>query len=320
VAVRGDIDALPIKEQTGLEYSSITGGVMHACGHDVHASWTLGAGYLLSRAPAEGDVLLVFQPAEETGKGALAVLESGALDGVQAIFGAHVDRRYPVGSLVAQEGPLAASSDEFTIELKGRGAHGARPHEGSDPIVGAALLVSSLQSIVSRRVSPAVPAVVTVGMLEAGTAPNIIPDTAKLAGTTRAVDKDTRRLLIDAVQTMSKSIAEAMSLEARVTIREGTPPIVNPARPVAWARAAAANILGAEAILPLRETNLGAEDFAFYLEKIEGCFLRIGACEEGGRPIPAHSPHFYAAEESIFVGASVLAETARIASKALAEP
>src|SRR5207244_690118 len=155
VAVRGDIDALPISESTGLPFASEHPGVMHACGHDVHATWAVGAAHLLAARPATGDVLIVLQPAEDTGRGANAVLESGALDGVAAIFGAHVDRRFAVGEVVAQEGPLAAAADTFEIELVGSGAHGARPHEAADPIVGAAALIGALQTILARRVNPA---------------------------------------------------------------------------------------------------------------------------------------------------------------------
>ena len=166
VAVRGDIDALPIMEATGLDYSSQNPGVMHACGHDMHASWVVGAALLLVRDPANGDVLIVLQPAEEVGEGAKAILASGALDGVRAIFGGHVDRRFAVGEAVAQAGPLAAAADSFTITLTGQGSHGGRPHQSADPIVGAADLIMTLQTIVSRRLDPALPGVVTVATID----------------------------------------------------------------------------------------------------------------------------------------------------------
>ena len=150
IAIRGDIDALPITEATGLPFASQTPGVMHACGHDVHATWAVGAAALLQRDPAERDVVVILQPAEERGDGALAMIEQGALDGVGMIFGGHVDRRFEVGRVVADAGPLAASADTFEIELTGRGAHAARPHEAADPIVGAAALVSALQRIDDR--------------------------------------------------------------------------------------------------------------------------------------------------------------------------
>lgn len=317
VAVRGDIDALPIQEDTGLSFASRTHGVMHACGHDVHATWAVGAAYLLAREPAAGDVLIVLQPAEETGRGALAILESGALDDAAAIFGAHVDRRFRVGEVVAQAGPLAASTDEFTIELAGAGAHAARPHEGRDPIVGAGALIGALQTIISRRLNPAVAGVVTIGTMHAGTAPNIIPERAVLSGTIRAVDPATRALLRDELRHIAGAVASAHHLVADVTIDEGTPPLVNAERATEWARSAIAGLLGSESLVPLGSQNLGGEDFAYYLERIPGCFLRIGARENGGDVIPAHTPRFYAAEESVFVGAAALAAVARTASAEL---
>jgi hippurate hydrolase len=317
VAVRGDIDALPIQEDTGLPFSSGNAGVMHACGHDVHATWAVGAAHLLSERPAAGDVLIVLQPAEEIAKGAEAVMASGALDGVAAIFGAHVDRRFPVGTVVAEAGPLAASADNFRIELAGSGAHAARPHEARDPIVGAAALIAALQTIVSRHVDPSRAAVVTVGTINAGSAPNVIPDRAVLSGTMRATDPDTRRLLHDEVRRMAGGVAATHRLEAEVTIDLGPPPIVNPPTPTGWARRAAESIVGPDGIVPLGFVNLAGEDFAYYMERIPGCFLRVGAREAGGAPIPAHTPRFYAADEAIFVGAAVLAEAARVTSDAL---
>ncbi|MCZ6858441.1 MAG: M20 family metallopeptidase [Gemmatimonadetes bacterium] len=317
VAVRGDIDALPIQEDTGLDFASVNSGVMHACGHDVHATWAVGAAHLLSQQPAAGDVLIVLQPAEETGRGASKILESGALDDASAIFGAHVDRRFAVGEVVADVGPLAASADTFSIELVGSGAHGARPQEGIDPIVGMASLITELQIIVARRIDPGTAAVVTVGTVQAGTAPNVIPGTASLSGTLRAIEPETRAKLHDELRAVAEHTAAAHHLEVAVDIEHGTPPIVNPEEPVAWARRAVSSLLGDEALKPLGTVNMGGEDFAFYMEKLPGCFLRIGAREQGGKVIPGHNPKFYAADESIFVGAAVLAETARIASEAL---
>jgi len=317
VALRGDIDALPIQEATGLPFSSQVPGVMHACGHDVHATWAVAAAALLTQSPAVGDVLIILQPAEETGKGALAILESGVLDGVSAIFGGHVDRRFQVGQVVADEGPLAASADTFEIELVGAGAHGARPHEERDPIVALASIVSALQTIVARRLNPATPGVVTIGTVHAGSAPNIIPERAHLTGTVRAVEPKSRDLMLGEVKRISEAIASGMGVEARVTLDRGTPPIVNPPGATSWARTAATTVLGAENVVPLGFLNLAGEDFAHYMERVPGCFLRIGACEPNGPVIPAHAPKFYAAEESIFVGAAVLAECARVASHAL---
>ncbi|MBI1810267.1 MAG: amidohydrolase [Gemmatimonadetes bacterium] len=318
VALRGDIDALPIEEATGLPYASEQPGVMHACGHDVHASWAAGAALLLAREPAPSEVRVIFQPAEEVGEGALAVLESNALEGVRAIFGAHVDRRFAVGEVVAQAGPLAASTDTFSITLHGAGAHGARPQESADPVVGAAELVLALQTIVSRRLDPAQPGVVTVGTIHAGVAANVIPETVELTGTIRATTPATRSLLAGEMERIAHAVAATHRLRATVVLNQGTPPVVNEARASLLAAQAARAILGDEAVVPLGTTNMGGEDFAFYLERMPGCFLRIGAREAGGEPIAAHSPRFYADEEALFIGAAVLARCARMAGETLA--
>jgi hippurate hydrolase len=290
---------------------------MHACGHDVHATWAIGAAQLLAQHPARGEVLIVLQPAEEIGKGATAVLETGVLNEAAAIFGAHVDVRFEIGQVVAEIGPLAAAADTFEIELLGKGAHGARPHEACDPIVGAGALIGALQTVVSRRLNPGHAGVVSIGTVNSGTAANVIPARAKLSGTLRAMTPETRALLHGEVKRIAEAIAAAHSLQARVAIESGTPPLLNEALPVSWAQSAVRSLLGEAALAPLGFLNMAGEDFAFYLEKIPGCFLRIGAREPGAAATPAHTPHFYPAEESIFIGAAVLAETARLASHAL---
>ncbi len=318
VAVRGDIDALPILEDTGLPFASRNDGVMHACGHDVHASWTVAAARLLQAEPAAGDVLLVLQPAEETGEGAAAVLATGVLDEVSAIFGAHVDLTFEIGQAMIQAGAVGAAADRFEVELLGKGAHGARPHQGLDPIVGAAQVVSALQTVVSRRVPPDQPAVVTVGVLEAGSAHNVIPERAVLKGTLRSLDPEVRQLLADEVRHVAESIAAACRLEARVRMLQGTPAVLNDERAAAWAREAAASVIGAEAVKPLPVANMGGEDFAFYQERIPGCFIRVGARLPGNPVVGAHTPYFAPAEEAIFVGGALLAAAARRASSDLA--
>ena len=317
VAIRGDIDALPIDEQTGLAFASRNPGVMHACGHDVHATWAIGAAMQLLREPAAGDVLIVLQPAEEIGAGARAMLESGALDGVSAIFAGHVDRRFIVGEVIAESGPLAASADSFTITLHGRGAHGARPHEAQDPIVAAAAVITALQTIVSRRIDPSRPAVCTVGSIHAGVASNVIPESATLTGTLRAMDAPTRARLASEVARIATDVATGYGVRTVIDIEHGTPPIVNPPRESTWARQAAEAVLGPNAVVPFGITNMGGEDFAFYLERIPGCFLRFGARLAGEEPTAAHSPRFDVAEGVLVVGAAVLAECARVASRAL---
>jgi hippurate hydrolase len=318
VAVRGDIDALPIEERTGLPFASVHPGVMHACGHDVHATWAVGAASLLAREPATGDVLVVLQPAEEIGEGALAVLASGALDEARAIFGGHVDRRFAVGEVVAQEGAVAAAADDFTIGVRGAGGHAARPHLCRDPLVAAAAIVGALQTLVSRRIDPGAAAVVTVGAFESGSAPNVIPERATLRGTLRSTDPGVRARLAEELGRVARGVAAAHQVDADCEVRLGSPPLLNSSRAAGWAATAAADLLGREALVPMGQVNMGGEDFACYLERLDGCFLRIGAREPGGESIGAHQPTFYAAEEAIFVGAAVLAATARRASAELA--
>ncbi len=318
VAVRGDIDALPITEGTGLEFASRTAGVMHACGHDMHATWAVGAGMLLARDPAVGEVRVVLQPAEEVGEGAAKMLESGALDGVAAIFGAHVDWRYAVGEVVADAGPLAASTDSFEIQFNGRGGHGARPQDAIDPIVGLSAFVCDVQTIVSRRLDPSLPGVISVGVVQAGSAANVIPESARCAGTVRATTPASRTLLLDELTRLAHAVAATHRLTAEVTLSEGTPPLVNPPRGAGWAQHAARELLGEDSLRSLALANMGGEDFAFYLEKMDGCFMRLGTWSEGRSRAGVHTPRFDPDEAALFVGSALLAECARKASAALA--
>jgi hippurate hydrolase len=183
--------------------------------------------------------------------------------------------------------------------------------------VGAAAVIFALQTVVSRRLNPAIAGVVSIGTVHAGTAANVIPDWAMLTGTLRATDPGTRRLLHEEVRRIAEATAAAHRLSCRIEFKLGPPPLVNPAEPAGWARTAVTSLLGDEAAVPLGFLNMAGEDFAHYLERVAGCFLRVGARDEGGDDIPAHTPRFHAAEESIFVGAAVLAETARTASRAL---
>ncbi len=317
VAIRGDIDALPVQEETGVAFASQTEGVMHACGHDVHAAWTVGAAFLLTENPADGDVLVLLQPAEETAQGALAFIETGELDGVAAVIGAHVDMRYPLGTVVVQDGHMAASADEFVIRLIGAGSHAARPHEGINPIVGAATLVGALQSVVVHTVPPGTPAVLTVATFNAGTASNVIPEVATLSGTVRAVDTATRSTLHDEIRRVAEAVGSASGLAVKVEFLAGTPPLVNEAARAEWVREAVCSLLGEDGLVPLAEPNLGGEDFAFYLERLPGCFFRVGGRAAGQESIPAHSSRFLPVDDAVDVGAAVLAETARVASRAL---
>jgi amidohydrolase len=317
VAVRGDIDALPVTEATGHDFASKNVGVMHACGHDMHATWAVGAGMLLARDPAVGEVRIVLQPAEEVGEGAPKVLESGMLDGVQAIFGAHVDWRYPLGQIVADAGPLAASTDTFEVHFHGRGGHGARPQDTIDPVIAVSAFVMEVQTIVSRILDPALPGVVTVGVLQAGSAANVIPESSRCAGTIRATTPATRKLLCDEMARIAQTVAAVHRCTATVELREGTPPLMNAPRAAHWAQECARALLGDDALRSLAVANMGGEDFAFYTEHMEGCFMRIGTWSEGRSTAGVHTPRFDPDEDALLVASVLLAECARTASAAL---
>ena len=264
-------------------------------------------------------MLVVLQPAEEVGEGARAVLESGALDEVAAIFGGHVDRRFEVGQVVAQAGALAASTDTFEIELTGAGAHGARPHESADPIVAAAAIVTALQTLVSRRLDPAQPGVVTVGTINAGTASNIIPDRARLTGTIRATTRRRAHAAhARAASAWCRAVAAAYGVSATTTLSGGTPPIVNPPEHGRDRRAAGHARARRRRARAARHHQHGRRGF----RRVHGEHSRLlhahRRARAGGRVIAAHSPGYYAAEGALFIGAAVLAETARAASAKLA--
>lgn len=313
IALRADIDALPIHEETGLPFASVNPGVMHACGHDGHTSMLVGAAALLAANPPPGPVRLLWQPAEERGNGALAMIAAGALEGVTLIFGGHLDRCYEPGQLIVTEGCVNASTDTFRMTVHGRQGHGARPHEALDAIVIGSHLVTMLQSVVSREVDPAQPAVVTIGKFVAGVAPNVIAGKAVLDGTIRAQRADVRDQLKSSVWRIAHGMAGLHGATVDVELFEGTPPLVNPAGPTALARRAAIEVVGADRVLPLATANMGGEDFAWYLDHIPGCYIRFGARVPGKEAEPAHSSRFEFHEDAMAVGAAWYDRIARVA-------
>lgn len=314
VVLRADTDALPIQEETGLEFASVHDGVMHACGHDGHTTMLLGAAVLIAQEKdLPAPVRLVFQPAEEKGTGAIAMIKEGVLEGAGVIFGGHLDRHYHPGTIVVSEGPVNASSDNFTIEIIGQGAHGARPHESIDAVVVGSLMIMALQTIVSREVDPARPSVVSVGQFHAGTAPNVIAGQARLEGTVRAQDPSVRQQLLSSVRRIAESIAQLHGAKIHVMLTEGTPPLINAPEMADLARSAAIEAVGETNVLPLKTANMGAEDFSYYLEKIPGAYVRFGSQVPGREGYPAHSSKFDFDEEALAVGAAYYAAVAKIA-------
>jgi amidohydrolase len=307
VALRADMDALPIEERTELDYASRHQGLMHACGHDIHTVVGLGVARLLA---ARADrlaarVRLLFQPAEETAQGAAWMLAEGAMDGVEALFGLHVFPSLPVGTVGVRSGSLTAAAAELEIEVIGESGHGARPHQSTDAIWIAARVVSGLQEAISRRLDPLHPVVVSFGRIEGGKAYNVIADHVRLLGTVRCLDPDVNAQLPVWIEDTVHALCRGHGGEARVHYRAISPPVHNDPSLTDLVAVAATDLLGPAAVQWLEQPSLGAEDFAQLLEGTRGTMFRLGVAGPSGCT-PLHSNTFTPDEGCIGVGVKVL--------------
>jgi len=307
VALRADMDALPIEERTGLDFASTRQGLMHACGHDIHTTVGLGVAFLLGGLAdrLRCRVRLLFQPAEETAQGAAWMRADGAMEGVQALFGVHVFPSLAVGTVGVRSGSLTAAAGELEIEVLGESGHGARPHQSTDAIWIAARVVSGLQEAISRRLDPLHPVVVSFGRIEGGKAFNVIADHVRLLGTVRCLDLDVHDRLPGWIEDTVHALCRGHGGEARVHYRCISPPVHNDPLLTRLVADAASDLLGQERVEWLEQPSLGAEDFAQLLESTRGTMFRLGVAGPGGCT-PLHSNTFNPHEDCLEVGVRVL--------------
>ncbi len=299
IALRADMDALPIQEENPVPYASRNPGVMHACGHDAHTAMLLVAAKVLSGMEFEGKLRFIFQPAEEGLNGALEMIKGGALEGVDAIVGLHVWSQLPTGTFAIGDGPVMAAVDRFRISVRGNGGHGASPHETRDPVVCASHIVMALQTIVARNVDPLKSAVVTVGRISGGTAFNVIPDVVEMEGTVRTFEDEVHELVERRVKEIAGEVSSGLGCRAEVEYEHLNRATVNDPRLATIAREVASKI----GRVTEEQRNMGGEDFSEYARLVPGVFAFLGVRnEEKGIVHPHHSPRFDVDEEALPLG------------------
>ncbi len=312
VALRADMDALPVSEENRTSYISKNPGIMHACGHDGHMAMLLGAAKILTsqRNQIQGQIKFLFQPGEETPPGgALGMIRDGAMEApqVDAVFALHLDSSLPTGKAGLCQGPMMAASDNFEITIAGKGGHAARPHDCLDPVTTAAQIIMGLQTIVSRKVDPVHPAVVTVGQVQAGSKHNIIPQQAFLAGTVRTIDPYSTKMMPIWIEQLAEGIARANGLKASLRYERGYPVLFNDPDMVDFCEKVIISLYGKRAAVSITEPMMGGEDMAYFLQRAPGAFLRLGSRKDKATAYPWHHPKFAIDEKALPLGAEMLA-------------
>jgi|SRR5271157_681435 len=312
IAIRADMDALPVQEANPVPYASQNPGVMHACGHDAHTAMALGTAFLLVKEKFSGTVRFLFQPAEEIGdaeglSGAPRMIQDGALEGVDLVIATHVDAGTPVGDIRVEAGPASAGVDSWFATIHGRGSHGAMPQEGVDPFVLAAHVIQALNGIVSRRLSPVDPAVVSIGSLHGGRAENVIPDRIDMTGTLRFMETKVQKQ-IHAEMQRAFELARTLGGDYELRFEIGGVPMQNHPTAVKLIEQTAIDLLGGEHVLPM-EKGLGAEDFGCFSERVPGAMFMLGTRIEGDERF-GHSPTFDIDEHALPLGTAIFAESA----------
>ena len=313
IALRGDIDALPIDDEKEVSYRSCNSGVMHACGHDVHATIIVGTMQLLDAMHRRGElpwpiaVRALLQPAEEKATGAKYMIHHHAIRDIDAILALHVDPTRSVGCIGLRSGMLTAAADMFHVKFHGQGGHGARPHMAKDPIDACAHWIQSAYRRVSRMTDPHRTVVVSVGQIEAGHSPNVIPDHASLSGTLRSLDADSRRIALETLEDVCESIRSETGCEVDMQLVVSAPPVENDPRLIALLRDSVIATIGAAAIDTIDEPSMGSEDFSYYLEHIPGAMIRLGVAGPQVGQVPLHTSRFDIDERAISIGIKVFA-------------